>query len=196
MRRPPLRPRPRCRPRASGPSDETAGLGDVWYGMGEGLAEWLLTAPNGQQTTLQMAYFSRDREPVTMSVGPVLDLEDLVASKVAALATRVEPGDYIDTASALERYTPGQLISLAKRHDPGLDDQDFADAGRRLDQLGDRRFAALGLSPQDVVVLRERFAAWPRTAPQWTADPEADRLGRATVVLPPEPADADLEAGE
>lgn len=138
--------------------DKTAGLSDVWDGMGEGLAEWILTAPDGQQTTLQMACFSRGRQPVTMSVGPVLDLEDVVASKVAALATRVEPRDYIDTASALEHYSAGQLISLARRHDPGLDDRDFADAGRRLDQLGDRRFAALGLSPRDVAVLRERFA--------------------------------------
>jgi hypothetical protein len=142
--------------------DKTAGLGDIWYGMGEGLAEWLLTAPDGQQTTLQLAYFGRDRQPVTMSVGPVLDIEDLVASKTAALATRAEPRDYIDIAAALQRYTPAQLIGLATRHDPGLEPRDFADAGRRLDQLGERRFAALGLTGADVAVLRERFAAWPR----------------------------------
>ena len=57
--------------------DQAGGLEDVFYGMGEGLAEWIITAPGGQQTMLQMAYFDRTRGPVTMDVGPVLDLEDL-----------------------------------------------------------------------------------------------------------------------
>ena len=57
--------------------DKTGGLEDIFYGMGEGLAEWIITAPGGQQTMLQMAYFDRTRGPVTMDVGPVLDLEDL-----------------------------------------------------------------------------------------------------------------------
>ena len=73
--------------------------------MGEGLAEWIVTAPDGQQMMLQMAYFDRTAQPVTMDVGPVLDLEDVVGGKVCALASRVEPRDYIDTAAALRRYT-------------------------------------------------------------------------------------------
>ena len=81
--------------------DQAGGLEDIFYGMGEGLAEWIITAPGGQQTMLQMAYFDRTRGPVTMDVGPVLDLEDLAGSKVCALASRVEPRDYIDTAAAL-----------------------------------------------------------------------------------------------
>jgi hypothetical protein len=80
--------------------DRTDGLGDVFEGMGEGLAEWLVTAPGGRQTVLQMAHFGRSRGPVTMDVGPVLDLEDLAGWKVCALASRVEPRDYVDTAAA------------------------------------------------------------------------------------------------
>ena len=91
--------------------DQT-GLEDIFYGMGEGLAEWIITAPGGQQTMLQMAYFDRTRGPVTMDVGPVLDLEDLAASKVCALASRVEPRDYIDTAAALQRYSVGPADRL------------------------------------------------------------------------------------
>lgn len=37
------------RPRASG----------TWYG-GEGLAEWIVTAPDGGQMMLQLAYFERE----------------------------------------------------------------------------------------------------------------------------------------
>ena len=110
-----------------------------------------------------MAYFDRARKPVIMDIGPVLDLEDVVGGKVCALASRVEPRDYVDTAAAMGRYSMEQMIGFARRLDPGLTDADFADAGQRLDQWGDGVFAPFGLSPQDVAVLRERFAAWPRT---------------------------------
>jgi hypothetical protein len=142
--------------------DQTGGLEEIFYGMGEGLAEWIITAPGGQQTMLQMAYFDRTRGPVTMDVGPVLDLEDLAGSKVCALASRVEPRDYIDTAAALRRYNVEQLISFARRLDPGLEDRDFADAGTQLDRMPDGVFTRYGLSPADVTRLREQFTAWPR----------------------------------
>ena len=144
--------------------DRMAGLEDIFEGMGEGLAEWIITAPSGQQTMLQMAYFDRTRGPVTMDVGPVLDLEDVAAGKAVALVSRAEPRDYVDTAAALERYTVDQLIDMAKRLDPGLRDRDFADAGRHLDRMPDRLFARYVRDQQDVARLRERFASWPRTA--------------------------------
>ena len=144
--------------------DRMAGLGDIFEGMGEGLAEWIITAPSGQQTMLQMAYFDRTRGPVTMDVGPVLDLEDVAAGKAVALVSRVEPRDYVDTAAALQRYTVDQLIDLAKRLDPGLTGRDFAEAGRQLDRMPDRLFARYVRDEQDVARLRERFASWPRNA--------------------------------
>ncbi len=142
--------------------DGAGELGELFDGMGQGLAEWVITAPDGQQTMLQMAYFDRAHGPVTMDVGPVLDLEDLAASKVCALASRVEPRDYVDTAAVLARYSPSQLISFAKRLDPGLEDRDFADAGLQLDRMPDGVFARYGLSPQNVARLRQRLASWPR----------------------------------
>src|SRR5579875_3811060 len=71
--------------------DKTGGLADIFDGMADGLAEWIITAPGGRQMMLQMAYFDRDRRPVTMEFGPVLDLADVLGSKVCALASRVEP---------------------------------------------------------------------------------------------------------
>ena len=144
------------------------GLADVFDGIGDGLAEWIVTAPDGARMMLQMAYFDRGRRPVTMDVGPVPDLpvlhlEDVIGSKVCALASRVEPRDYADTAAALEHYTVDQLISLAKRLDPGLEDRDFADAGRQLDRMPDQLFTRYKLSQQDIARLRERFAGWPRS---------------------------------
>jgi hypothetical protein len=54
--------------------DKTDGLSDIFYGMGKGLAEWIISAPGGRQMALQMAYFDRAQEPVVMEFGPVLDL--------------------------------------------------------------------------------------------------------------------------
>jgi Nucleotidyl transferase AbiEii toxin, Type IV TA system len=142
--------------------DKAGGLDDIFYGMGDGLAEWIVTAPGGEQMMLQLAYFDRARRPVVMEVGPVLDLEDVVGGKACALASRVEPRDYVDTAAALERYTREQIVGFARRLDPGLTDRDFAEAAERLDQWGDGVFASFGLSPEEVAELRKRFAAWPR----------------------------------
>jgi Nucleotidyl transferase AbiEii toxin, Type IV TA system len=142
--------------------DDAAGLADIFEGMGDGLAEWIVTAPDGRQTMLQMSYFNREHEPVRMPIGPVLDLEDLIAQKVCALASRIEPRDYIDTAAALKRYTAAQLIELARRRDPGLDDRDFAEAGRELDRMPEGVFARYGLGARDVARLRAAFADWPR----------------------------------
>jgi len=54
------------------------------------------------------------------------------------------------------------VIGLARKLDPGLDDRDFADAGRRLDRWGDAIFAAFGLSDEDIAALRSAFRDWPR----------------------------------
>ena len=144
--------------------DKTAGLAEVFPGMSEGLAEWIITAPGGEDLRLQIAYFDRRHAPVATDVGPVLDLPDVIAGKVIALASRAAERDYIDTAAALGRgYSVAQLISLARELDPGLDDRDFAEAGDRLDQLADRAFARYGLTAQDAAELRQRFASWPRT---------------------------------
>jgi len=42
---------------------DAAGLADIFPGMGDGLAEWIITAPGGPQLTMQLAYFDRGRDP-------------------------------------------------------------------------------------------------------------------------------------
>jgi hypothetical protein len=127
--------------------DASAGLDDIFPGMGEGLAEWIITAPGGEQMILQLAYFDRTRDPVTTDLGPVLTLEDVIGGKVCALAGRAYERDYLDTAAALELYSPAELIALARQLDPGLDGRDFAEAGQRLDQIPDSAFIIFGLTP-------------------------------------------------
>jgi hypothetical protein len=140
-----------------------SGLDEVFYGFEDGLTEWLVTSRDGQQTVLQIAHFDRNRAPVHMDVGPVLNPLDAIASKVRAFVTRAEERDVIDVGAALENYTVDQLIALARQLEPGLENEDFADAGRRLDRLSDKVFSRYGLGPEDVARLRTRFAGWPRS---------------------------------
>lgn len=143
--------------------DIASGLADIFPDLGEGLAEWIITAPSSRQMALQLAYFDRARGPVSTDIGPVLDLEDVIGGKVCALVSRSYERDYVDTAAVLARYRAGQVIGFARRLDPGLEDRDFAAAGQRLDRMPDEAFTSFGLTPGDVAVLRKRFTDWPRT---------------------------------
>jgi len=99
--------RPRCAVRASDPSGRTRRrAGRHRPRMGEGLAEWIVTASGGEQMALQLAYSGAGRAPVIMDMGPVLDLEDVVGGKVCGLASRIEPPDCADAAAVLQRYGP------------------------------------------------------------------------------------------
>ena len=195
-----MRWRPRCASAGfqAERQDQAGGLSDMFPDIGEGLAEWIVTAAAGEQMLLQLAYFDRGRQPVVMDIGPVLDLEDAVGGKVCALASRVEPRDYADVAAALETLQPGPADRLCPAAGSGPDRRGFRLRRGALDQMDDA-FTPVGLSKHHVARLRERFAAWPRLAPQRHADPDAQQArlpDRDTAAGDPEPPDTDLEAGQ
>jgi hypothetical protein len=139
-------------------------LAAEWDGM-DGLVEWQVAGEGGTMA-LQLAFFERLRAPVQVrNLGPVLSLEDIVAGKAAALASRAYVRDFVDMAQILRVFAVDQVIGFARQLDPGLEDADFADVGLRLDQMDDLAFARYGLGADDVARLREQFASWPRTAP-------------------------------
>ena len=135
---------------------------ELFEGMDEDLREFLV-ATDDRALRLTLCRLDRQRTPVVMELGPVMHLDDLVATKVAALVNRREVRDYIDVAAALDRYTLAQLLELGRHADPALDPEDVADAGRYLDRLDDARFALYGLDPRQIRELRQRLAHWPRT---------------------------------
>ena len=121
------------------------------------------TVGDGTRTVrLTLSRLDRRQSPVMMDVGPVMHLDDLIATKVAALVNRREVRDYIDVAAALERYSVDELLELARRQDPALEDDDIVAAGRYLDRLDDGRFTFYGLDATRIAALRARLAAWPR----------------------------------
>ncbi|BBH69666.1 hypothetical protein ACTI_63510 [Actinoplanes sp. OR16] len=134
---------------------------ELFEGMDADIQEFLV-ASGDRALRLTLCRLDRHRTPVVMDVGPVMHLDDLVATKVAALVNRREVRDYIDVAAALERYPLDRVLHLAHAADPALDPDDIADAGRYLDRLDDARFALYGLDQGAIQDLRSRLADWPR----------------------------------
>ncbi len=131
---------------------------ELFEGMDADIQEFTVRAGR-RELRLTLCRLDRHRAPVVMDVGPVMHLDDLVATKVAALVNRREVRDYIDVAAARSRYPLARMLDLAYAADPALDPQDVADAGRYLDRLDDSRFDRYGADPATV---RATFADWPR----------------------------------
>lgn len=152
--------------------DLFGGLAAVFDGVEDQMAEWIVTAPDGRQTMLQMSFFARSHGPVSMDLGPVLALEDALGSKICALLGRSEVRDYLDAAAAMRRYSVDQLLWFASRLDPAVVTvKDVVAVGRRLDRLDDDAFARYGLSRGDIATIRTRFGSWPRSLPPGGTSP-------------------------
>jgi Nucleotidyl transferase AbiEii toxin, Type IV TA system len=141
--------------------EDQSELSTVIDDLAQYLAEWELQRDD-QFVRLSLSCQPRLKAPVIMDVGPVMDLTDLIAWKVAALVGRARERDYVDVAAVLDRYTPDELLAMARRVDPGLEDEDVPRVGRRLDRLPDEAFFPYRLSSADVARVRGRFGTWPR----------------------------------
>jgi predicted nucleotidyltransferase component of viral defense system len=111
---------------------------------------------------VELAANWRARPPVTMDIGPVLHVDDVVAGKMSALFARAEPRDFldVDAAQVTGRYTRERLLELAEQADAGFDRRVLADLFAMLQRYPDRRFAAYGAEPGQIQAMRERFARW------------------------------------
>ena len=134
---------------------------ELFAGMDDNLQEFVVSG-DGQALRLTLCRLDRHRAPVVMDLGPVMHLDDLVATKVAALVNRREVRDYIDVAAALDRYPLDRILELARAIDPAIEQADVADAGRYLDRLDDARFALYGMDAPQIAELRGRLSGWPR----------------------------------
>ncbi|WP_203614043.1 nucleotidyl transferase AbiEii/AbiGii toxin family protein [Streptomyces sp. SID13726] len=112
--------------------------------------------------------------PVTQSrYGPVLAEEDVVGTKVRALADRGAPRDLIDVFAASRRWNTADLHEFGRRHARGrfeLEDLQANLAG--AEWTDDEAFAAYGLSDAAISALR----AW---ALEWADDLAAQLLNES-----------------
>ncbi|MFI5892101.1 nucleotidyl transferase AbiEii/AbiGii toxin family protein [Actinoplanes sp. NPDC051513] len=134
---------------------------ELFAGMDDDLQEFVVSG-DGRALRLTLCRLDRNRAPVVMELGPVMHLDDLVATKVAALVNRREVRDYIDVAAALDRYPLDRILELARAIDPAIEQADVADAGRYLDRIDDARFALYGMDAPQIAELRARLSGWPR----------------------------------
>jgi hypothetical protein len=157
------------------PVDKAEGLAEIWEEVGEGLAEWEVTTPDGEHVVqVQAGHFEVLAKPVSVKgIGPVLALDDIAGHKACAMAARAASRDFVDIAALQEyrrKYRWEKLVELARERDPGLELADFADAVRRLDRMAEGRFSALLPQGRDMGWLRRHFRNWPRQAPERAAD--------------------------
>ncbi|MGW5667704.1 nucleotidyl transferase AbiEii/AbiGii toxin family protein [Micromonospora sp. NPDC003776] len=136
-------------------------LDDIFYGFDQDMTEFEVRR-GAQAVRLQLVRFARTNSPVLLDIGPVLHLDDVIGTKVAAMITRAQPRDYIDVAAVLDRYSREDLISLGRRADPALADDEVREAMQRLDRLPDAVFALYRLTPDQIRGIHRAFADWPR----------------------------------
>ncbi|NGO73786.1 nucleotidyl transferase AbiEii/AbiGii toxin family protein [Streptomyces boncukensis] len=109
------------------------------------------------------------RPPVHTEHGLVLSLQDVVGTKVRALADRGLARDLIDVQAAADRWSHIELEELGRRH--ARDSFDLSELQARLggaDWIDDTEFAAYGLDDQAILLLRRWAQTW--------ADDIAERL--------------------
>lgn len=122
------------------------------------------------------------QRPVRTDLGPALSVEDLIGTKVRALADRGTARDLTDVYVAAAHWSFPDLEEQGRRH--AWDEFDPADLQSRLEameMLDDREFTARGLDAESVPELRRWVRAW--------ADDIAERLLEEEALSPP--ADAD-----
>ncbi|MFI1161803.1 nucleotidyl transferase AbiEii/AbiGii toxin family protein [Streptomyces sioyaensis] len=99
--------------------------------------------------------------PTTTEHGPVLSLDDVIGTKVRALADRGAVRDLIDVQAASRHRSTAELESLGRRHariDFSL--HDLRDRLSGADWYEDEEFAAYGLDTSQTADLRAWALSW------------------------------------
>ncbi|MEU9979302.1 nucleotidyl transferase AbiEii/AbiGii toxin family protein [Streptomyces sp. NPDC051014] len=133
----------------------------------------------GQECEVDVLKEIFSRPIVHSAYGPVLAEEDVIGTKVRALADRGAPRDLIDVFAASHRWSNSDLEEFGRRHARGRFETEDLQASLTGDEwTDDEAFAAYGLPDTTINALR----AW---AVRW-----ADDLA-ARLLDEPENPDAD-----
>jgi hypothetical protein len=99
--------------------------------------------------------------PVDTPYGPVLSLDEVIGTKVRALADRGYPRDLIDIHAASRLRSQGELEALGRRL--AWDEFSLEGLATRLSSVqwrADEEFAAYGLSEVEILDLRRWGQTW------------------------------------
>ncbi|MEU6194118.1 nucleotidyl transferase AbiEii/AbiGii toxin family protein [Streptomyces sp. NPDC047061] len=126
-------------------------------------------AASGEECEVDVLKEALWRPLVQTELGLTLSLEDVVGTKVRALADRGLARDLIDVHAAADRWSRLDLEDLGRRH--ARDTFDLTDLQSRLtgaDWIDDTEFEAYGLDDAAIAALRHWAQTW--------ADDIAERL--------------------
>jgi Nucleotidyl transferase AbiEii toxin, Type IV TA system len=123
---------------------------------------WATDTHSGESGKVELAADIRSKAPVTMSIGPVVHVDDVAGGKMEALFTRAEARDFIDIDAMVTsgRFTRTGLQELAASRDAGFDLRVLAEMLSVIDIYPDAEFSAYGLQGQQIQRMRERFVEW------------------------------------
>ncbi|NBM15713.1 nucleotidyl transferase AbiEii/AbiGii toxin family protein [Streptomyces sp. GC420] len=127
--------------------------------------------PGGEPVEVRVMKEVLWRPPVQTGIGPVLDLEDLVGTKVRALADRGLARDVAAVYAARDRFGRGDLERLGARHDEAFDLRDLNGRLERLEWVDDGAFRACGLDDEEIGRLRAWAADWQQDIAERLAEP-------------------------
>ncbi|MDH2393873.1 nucleotidyl transferase AbiEii/AbiGii toxin family protein [Streptomyces sp. HNM0663] len=168
-------------------TENPAPMADITRDLEHGLTErgWTVTvisadplsarlvaadAATGEECEIDILKENLWAPPAHTEYGPVLALDDVIGTKVRALADRGAVRDLIDVHAAARHRTTSELEQLGERHGRGeFTLQDLYDRLTGTEWYDDEEFTAYGLTDQQTADLR----TW---AQHWAGDLE-QRLG-------------------
>ena len=125
-------------------------------------ARFMVTDPGtGEDCEVDILKEGFNRPPETTPYGPVLALDDVIGTKVRALADRGYPRDLVDIPAASRIRSQGELESLGRRC--AWDEFSLEGLSTRLSSVqwrADEEFSAYGLSGDEIADLRSWAQAW------------------------------------
>ncbi|WP_290806111.1 nucleotidyl transferase AbiEii/AbiGii toxin family protein [Herbiconiux sp.] len=136
---------------------------------------------DGRSVDMDLGYDWRAQEPARLALGPVLNLEDAVATKVNALYSRQEARDYIDVDAIRSsgRFTDAELIEATARRDDGFETSMFIRQLEQVIHIEPERFAEYGVDESGQALLTSRFLAWAEKLRDSTEGATGDTAGLA-----------------
>jgi nucleotidyltransferase AbiEii toxin of type IV toxin-antitoxin system len=126
-------------------------------------ARLLVSSDTGEQCEVDVLKENLWAHPMASPHGPVLALDDVIGTKVRALADRAAVRDFIDVraASASHDRTFRDLETLGERHGRGeFRREDLRDRLGTAEWTDDAEFEVYGLTSEDVDDLRRWAQRW------------------------------------
>ena len=137
-------------------------------------AQLSVATPSGTVIDIDLGVDWRAHTPALLAIGPVLDHEDAVANKLAALYSRGLPRDYLDVDSIRlsGAYTDESLIELLASRDSGYNCEYFTECLRMASRITLPEVRAYGIDAARLEAVQARFVQWAHHLDEHAAAPE------------------------